>query len=333
MKYETKKRFAALPVIAFAALVLILTGCNPSSGSGGGGGEICETGSVLPCASAGAQTIYLRAEPFLQTMNDGAIVTMWGYAIDSSAGAGDGALSSPGPDIVIHSCTQNLIVQLNNNLPVATSLVVNGLNRPMAPTYHPDGRVRSLDEEVPPGGSATYTWTNIAPGTYLYQSGTQMQVQVQMGLVGSTRKNYNNGVAYPEKNFCRQFMIVYSEVDPDLHQAVATGNYGPAGTMTSTIDYRPKYFLVNGIPYSSGDSVKLNNPKVMNTLFRLVNAGLKSRTMMFLNGRVQVLAEDGRPYTYEHDGYSVPLEAGKTKDVVIRNEKQIVFALDRSLGF
>ena len=48
--------------------------------------------------------------------------------------------------------------------------------------------------------------------------------------------------------------MLFSEVDPMLHNAVATGNYGPGQAVTSTMDYDPKYFLLNGEPYyDAGD--------------------------------------------------------------------------------
>ena len=42
-----------------------------------------------------------------------------------------------------------------------------------------------------------YSWTNMKPGTYLYQSGTHPQVQVQMGLYGGVKKDFATGRPIP----------------------------------------------------------------------------------------------------------------------------------------
>src|SRR5207244_1227561 len=45
-------------------------------------------------------------------------------------------------------------------------------------------RARSFVAEAPAGGSATYTFTNLRPGTYLIESGTYPAIQGPMGLYG-----------------------------------------------------------------------------------------------------------------------------------------------------
>jgi hypothetical protein len=46
-------------------------------------------------------------------------------------------------------------------------------------------------------------------------------------------------------------LLFFSEIDPVLHDAVASGNYGEGKAVTSTINYRPRYFLVNGKTFSA----------------------------------------------------------------------------------
>ena len=47
------------------------------------------------------------------------------------------------------------------------------------------GDLSSLVPEAPPGGSVTYSFTATTAGTYLYESGSDPQLQVQMGLFGA----------------------------------------------------------------------------------------------------------------------------------------------------
>ena len=124
------------------------------------------------------------------------------------------------------------------------------------------------------------------------------------------------GVAYEYDN---QATLLYSEIDPDLHAAVATGKYGvpcPAatpdcGNPTSTINYAPKYFLVNGQPFPSGTPVIAPAGNPGTTLLRLLNAGLTTHVPMIQGTHWTVVAEDGKPYPYRPTQYTALLPAGE----------------------
>src|SRR3990170_4032248 len=47
------------------------------------------------------------------------------------------------------------------------------------------GVLTSLTNVAPPGESVTYRFTASEPGTYIYESGTEPDKQMQMGLVGA----------------------------------------------------------------------------------------------------------------------------------------------------
>ncbi len=96
-------------------------------------------------------------------------------------------------------------------------------------------------------------------------------------------------------------------------------------TMTSTIDYDPKYFLVNGQPYSSnGMSLAAGDP-CQTTLLRFYNAGLQSHYPIVQNLYMTLISEDGYPYTYPKQQYSLILAAGKTKDASIVPTQQALY--------
>jgi hypothetical protein len=186
--------------------------------------------------------------------------------------------------------------------------------------------VRSFDAEAAPNGTADYTWSNVKPGTYLYQSGTQVQVQVQMGLYGALSKNAVDadalggvraqaymGATYGYDN---QATLLYSEIDPAMHDAVANGSYGPSGTVTSTFNYAPKYFLINGQPYPINAVIAPSGNQGA-TLLRLLNAGLVTHVPMIQGTHWTVMAEDGKPYPYSASQYTALLPAAKTLDVML----------------
>ena len=94
-----------------------------------------------------------------------------------------------GTNLSVPPGESTLTINLTNNLSVPVSMVIPGLMTAMNPTFV-GGRVMSFTTETAPGATATYTWNNVNPGTYLYLSGTNPAVQVQMGLYGAVKKDY-----------------------------------------------------------------------------------------------------------------------------------------------
>ena len=92
----------------------------------------------------------------------------------------------------------------------------------------------------------TYTFTAGSPGTYLYESGTDVSKQREMGLYGGLvvrpagAPAQANSQASSTFDPGREFLFVLSEIDPALHSAVERKR---------AFDYtkiKPRYFLING---------------------------------------------------------------------------------------
>jgi FtsP/CotA-like multicopper oxidase with cupredoxin domain len=283
---------------------------------------------IASAGAASAAEFYLRAGVNQLTMPDNTVVTIWGFALDTDNNFAtvDGTVTSPGPMLTVLPADTTLTIHLKNDLPEPVSLVIPGQIAAMAPVFFTDAqgrrRVQSFTAETAAnGGEATYTWPNFRPGTYLYQSGSHAAVQVQMGLIGGVKKEAATREAYTGITYDREAILFLSEIDPALHAAVAGGTFGPGLAMTSTVDYAPKYFLVNGqaeyimtgvVPaIAVGDRV----------LVRLINAGLLTRVPALLGSSMTLLAEDGNVSPYpilKRD--VVTFTAGKTLDVIITPE-------------
>lgn len=312
---------------------------------------LAATALSLAAGPAAALELHLVAQPFTKTMPDGMPVPMWGFALDADGPGGNepDAPSVPGPAIKIPPGDNQLTVHLHNELPVPVSLMIPGQAAPTDPTWvdtagavvatgaRPTGdvtsRMRSIMTETPPNATGTYTWDNLRPGTFLYHSSTHMQVQVPMGLYGAMVKDAASGEAYPGITYDNQALLVLSEVDPDLNQAVADGIYGTED-FPSAIGYTPRYFLVNGESFPAADP-GLDAPILLGetVLLRLVNAGLQAHVPQVEGMRLQVVAEDGYPYPHPRDQYGVLLAPAKTRDAIISAEEAQVAALfDRALN-
>lgn len=289
-------------------------------------------------------SVSMNAAAFPKTMPDATSVAMWGFGPGAA-----GAPTVPGPPIVVPAGETVLEVTLTNNLAVPVSLVILGQSAPTVggslpgPTWvdsagtqtwtgsRPpairDARIRSFTQETPPGGTVVYTFSGLRPGTYLYESGTHQAVQVQMGLYGAMTLNAADAAAgppavpaqaYPGVSYDTEVVLLYSEIDPALHAAVAGSTYGTAA-YPSTIGYEPEFFLVNGEPFAAGPPATPAVPAGSangSTLLRLLNAGLGTHVPTLLGGTLGLVAEDGNPYPHARQQYSAPLPAGKTLDAV-----------------
>lgn len=263
---------------------------------------------------------------------DGNSVLMWSYANDDTGGH----FQSPGPVMCVNQGA-TVTVHLHNNLPDPVSIVFPGQQGVTA-----TGSLGVLTGEAPGGGDATYTFVAGQPGTYIYQSGTDQSKQVEMGLYGAlvVRPTDHPDYAYDSSSRfdpAREYLVLLSEIDPDLHHAVEKGD---------TYDFnalRSRYFAINGRelpdtiqdngvswlpnqPYGALIRVKpldsASNP--LPALIRMVNAGALNHPFHPHGNHVRVIAQDGRVLrspggadaSSEHFGDTIG--SGQTRDFLFK---------------
>lgn len=271
--------------------------------------------------TASAHEVWLCTGMTTVTMPDtNEDIVMWGFAEDDDADLGNGcgnAPQVPGPRISVSPGDTTLTIHLANQLSEAVSIVIPGQVTSMTPVRNADGRVRSFTHETAPGTQQDYVWSSLTPGTYVYHSGSHPAVQVQMGLYGALTSDAVLGEAYAGVPYDNEALLFYSEIDPALHAAVAGGNYGPGTSTPSTINYTPRYFLVNGLPATGGTAPIDAGNAGQRSLLRFFNMGLKSHAPMLQGMHMSVIAEDGKAYPFAREQYSLMLAAGTTADAVI----------------
>src|SRR5271157_4062541 len=136
-------------------------------------------------------TFNLTAQPAFLNQPDGAAVYSWGYGCNGApAGFAPAAITNatcpsmqvPGPTLIVTE-GQTVTVTLTNGLPTSagnTSILFPGFN------VTATGGVQGLlTQEAAPGGSVTYTFVASSPGTHAYYSGTQGDLQIEMGMYGA----------------------------------------------------------------------------------------------------------------------------------------------------
>jgi len=280
---------------------------------------------------------------------DGASIYSWGYGCASgssptfapaalAAGATCPTMQSPGPTMIVNE-GDTISVTLTDLLPRAagnTSIVFPGFDVTAGPsTVQPSTCTAStapttaglVATEAAPGCAVTYTFKADKPGTYSYYSGTQADLQIEMGMFGAiivvprpaagapvactkaTNPFSLAPSAYDNTNTCydREYLFQFSEMDINIHQQVEAGKDGEPGSLNIATDpYRPQYFLVNGrsmpddmdTPYSPAypHQPYNGNPHMHPgdlVLMRIIEQGRMQHPFHFHGNHARVLARDG----------------------------------------
>jgi FtsP/CotA-like multicopper oxidase with cupredoxin domain len=227
------------PVTLAAATAAVLVVPGPS-------GSAAPPPAGLECLTSSSNAFTLTASGGYISTPDGNSIYMWSY------GPSGGSFQLPGPTLCVDSGTAVTVV-LHNSLPEPTSIVFPGQaqlladGRPAQPETDATGNLTSLTTSAAANtGAVTYTFTAGAPGTYLYESGTDTQKQQQMGLFGAlvvrpaAHHDWENGRADSAFDTGHEYLYLLSEVDPDLHLAVERRR---AFDFTK---YKARYFMING---------------------------------------------------------------------------------------
>lgn len=288
---------------------------------------------LLAATGAGAASYDWSATPVSVSFGGGAAVPMWAF-VDAG---GHHSFDGSGPLVIREAAGNALTINLTNNLPEPTSLIIKGQAASNgAPVMVPDAngvpRVHSFVQETAPGAGGSYQWNNLRAGTYLITSGSHPAVQGPMGLYAvlvveqsPVDPGVSPGVAYSnpanpavDYGYDRDQVLLFSSVDPTMNGHVADGSYGsPTYPTTLHVGYDPQYFLVNGQPFSAGRAPLPAVQSGRRLLVRLVNADIVTRIPTAAGPPLTLLAEDGYPYRYpKPQQNSVDLPAGKTADAL-----------------
>ncbi len=274
-----------------------------------------------------AKSYDLRADTASITMPDGTVVPVWGFA-DITAGSGDGIVKVPGPALDLPAADTNLTINLTNKLPVPVSIYIPGLRLAPAPA-NVGGRVMSFTAHAPaaPAGgqtTASFSFTGLKPGTFIYQSGSNPSAQIPMGLYGAVivrpaaaNQAYNDAAsAYDNEQ-----VVVFSEIDPAFNSYVSSNKttIDAAHKINYSLSYAPKYFLINGKTYpdTTSPASQLVAPPARKTLLRLINAGSQNHVPTIAGKPVRIIGEDGNFLTYARNEHAPVLPAGKTLDAIL----------------
>jgi FtsP/CotA-like multicopper oxidase with cupredoxin domain len=297
--------------------------------------------STIVCTENETSTFNLATTDGYPIFPDGNSIYFWGFA-DSD---GSGAFQYPGPTLCVH-VGDTVTVNLTNNLDDPVSIVFPGQTGVSASG---DGGMGMFTAEAAAsGGSATYSFVASEPGTYLYESGTEPQKQIEMGLFGAlvVRPAASEGdphYAYndpsTEYNPDFEYLLLLHEVDPELHQALEPDRNDVFDVTTRhdrywTINGRsnPDTLYGNGVPwlpdqpYGSMVTIQAydedDNP--LPALIRYANAGLENHPFHPHGNHLRIIAQDGRLLQgpsgedLSFEGFTRTVGSGQTYDLLVQ---------------
>jgi FtsP/CotA-like multicopper oxidase with cupredoxin domain len=344
MTTRAKQRIGLGLVLALAAVIAALlpaAGARQAKAADGASTLVCTHGSE----SGGVRTFDLKATAGYISTPDGNSVRMWSYA------AAGGSFQEPGPILCANEGEQ-IVVHLTNNLAELVSISFPGQEgveakapadadfRPVAPQFDGGGTLTSFVQAAAPADGITYRFNAASPGTYLYESGTEPDKQVQMGLYGALiiRPAGHPDWAYNDERSAfdpaREYLILMHDIDPELHHAVERGRPYHASRFTDrywTVNGRsfPDSIADNGVPwlpsqpYGALVRIEAQDPASPGppALIRMLNAGMVNHPFHPHANHVRTIARDGRLLTgpagedASMDAFTKTIGSGETADM------------------
>ena len=225
-------------------------------------GMVCTNGTL----AAGTRTFNLKTSDGFIYTPEGNTIYSWGFTASGAVGA----FQMPGP--VLCANEGETVHHQSDQQPAGERL--DGVPRPGGVTASGGACSPATDcllaaSAAPAlGGTVTYSFPAGHPGTYLYESGTDQTLQVEMGLYGAivvrpsgvgalgtcSTLGVASGPSYAYDSTrtafdpCRENILILAEVDPDIHQKIEAEveSVTPVPIVADFTDRHPRYWLVNG---------------------------------------------------------------------------------------
>jgi FtsP/CotA-like multicopper oxidase with cupredoxin domain len=249
---------------------------------------------------------------------DGNNLFIWGYA-DGNPPSGTVNVQYPGPTLIVNQGV-TVTVTLTNWLAEPVSLLFPGMDSVTAAPSDNNGIRGIFTWEAPPGGEGTVTYTFVAsrPGTFYYQSGTNLDKQLEMGLFGAIivrPAGFDNTAptAYGDASsaYTREYLFLHSEMDDRYHNRVERGEE------IDTTTFFPTYWFYNGrnapdtmaapdadyLPHQPYNALPLMRPGER-ILFRVIGMGRDQHPLHHHSNHSLIIALDGMPLTSDPGNFA-----------------------------
>jgi FtsP/CotA-like multicopper oxidase with cupredoxin domain len=348
MRHGSRRRPAVLVLLlALLATNAALLGRGPATAAAPPSAAPAPNVGIVCTEGAGGDATHpifnLTTKTGYISLPDGNTAFMWGYS------SGSDAFQHPGPVLCVNEGDEVTVI-LHNTLAVPVSVDFPGQNDvladglPARPERDVNGRITSLtDTADATSGTITYSFTADHPGSFVYESGTNPETQVRMGLFGALIVRPQDGANFAydraDSQFTpsEEFLVLLSEIDPYQHAAIERGKSFNLNT------YKPRYWLINGRgfpdsiadngaswlpsqPYGSLADVKPYDATTHPNpgLARYLNVGTEDYPFHPHGNNGSVIGRDGQPLAsagnedLSFEKFAINIGPGQTWDVLFK---------------
>lgn len=369
LRYHRRRTALLAGLLAIGtAVVTTAPGTSPAAA--------LDNGADVGIVCADGPTFDMTTDADYISLPDGNTVYMYGYKLVGTE------FQHPSPVLCVTE-GQTVTITLTNTLKRDISMMFPGQHdvlangAPATPQFSTPGNPATLTSltqgAAANGGTVTYSFVADHPGTFLYESGTDPDVQVRMGLFGAliVRPAMGPDYAYNRAidrftthtigapantaenntgdgaNNTEEFMVLLSEIDPYLNQAIERKDNGLTSNYNLD-DYHPRYWLVNGRgfpdsiadngaswlpnqPYGALAEVReSDDPNLASIghpyggLARYLNVGTETFPFHPHGNNGRVIGRDGQPLVsasnqdLSYEKFAIDIAPGQTYDVLFR---------------
>ena len=309
-KSKTNRASGALAIGVVAALVLLAAGSAAAQARIDG--------------ISGQTSLAFRAMSGEVSTPEGGSLHFWGYE-DLGNNEGVGLPQYPGPTVILNQ-GDNVTITLVSDLPYGqcTSIIFPGHAVSAA-----GGSAGLLTQEsCGATETVTYTFTASHPGTYMYHSGTEAGLQIEMGLVGAiiVHPTAGDGYAYNlDTSYDHEYLFLLSSMDPGIHAQAEQGDF--AGI--DMTDRYPVYWFINGraapddlanpfvawLPHQPYSATPRMTPG-QKLLMRIIGADQDQHPFHFHGNNADQIAKDGRLLAHPRSKFTTLSVPGETVDQI-----------------
>lgn len=308
---------------------------------------------VIAARSASAEVLGVGGVSFALTARadhistpDGNSIYFWGFAY------GGGRPQYPGPTLIVDQGA-TISVRVTNQLPSSmgqrVSLAFVGQPGVTAACTTAPCVQGPLTMEAGDGGTVTYTFTAARAGTFLYNSASRPDLQIEMGLAGTliVRPTGFGAMAKPqayagaESAYDQEHLFFLSEMDSLIHSLLETQGVEAVDRSNRLASYSPNYWFINGrnapdtmadanvgrLPTQPYNALPRTHPGDR-LLMRVVGGGHDMHPFHHHGNHARVLAVDGfplestgpsaTPFDLSHEVFTIQSTPGQTVDAIFQ---------------
>jgi manganese oxidase len=276
------------------------------------------------------------------TTPDGNSIYIWGFA-------SGGRAQYPAPTLIVNQ-GDTVSVSVTNGLDPSfgqrVSIAFPGQSGVSADCSAGSCVQGTLALEAAAGATVTYEFVASRPGTFLYNSGSRPDLQIEMGLAGAliVRPSGYDAMspkqAYSEaaSAYDQEYLFFLSEMDSIIHDTVEQEGVAAVDQSKRLANYVPNYWFLNGrnapdtmaeanvgrLPTQPYNCLPRTHPGDR-VLMRVVGGGHDMHPYHHHGNHARIIAEDGYElktaaggYNLSHEVFTIQSLPGRTADALFQ---------------